>query len=110
MWHLNPSNHSSLNDFYWEHMFFEFDFGRNSSAQPFPTLAAADSSWTSACIQQNCAKVHVILQYDSGYTAVYQNGQMPNIQFLVTGKKLIDPRIVTAWQATGSYLKYNYPR
>jgi hypothetical protein len=108
MWHLNPSNSGSRNDFYWEHMFFEFDFGRNSSAQPFPNLAGIDPAWTSACIQQNCAKVHVILQYDPGYPNVYSNGEIPNIQFLITGKKLIDPRIVTAWQPSNSYLQYQY--
>jgi hypothetical protein len=107
LWHVDPQGGTPL-DFYGQHMFFEFDFGRNNNAQPFPALAAADSTWTSACIQQGCAKVHVILRYDSGISALFPSGQIPNIQFLVTGKKLIDPRIVTAWQPTTGYNKYQY--
>ncbi len=108
LWHLYPGSNPAYNDIYWQHMFFEFDFGRNQSTQPFPELAASDSSWTSACIQQGCAKVHVILRADSGWTALYPSGQIPNIKFLVTGKKLIDPRVVTAWQPSTTYFKYQY--
>lgn len=111
-WHLNPENYAGtsppLNDFYWQHILFEFDFGRNQSLQPFPQLAAADPSWTSACIQQGCAKVHVVLRADSGWTAVFPSGQIPNIQFLVTGKKLIDPRVTIAWLPSQGYLPYQY--
>jgi hypothetical protein len=106
LWHLYPPTES---DFYWEHMFFEFDFGRPSNTgQPFPSLAGGDPTWTSACLQRGCAKVHIVLRYDSGWTAVYPSGQIPNIQFLVTGKKLIDPRVITAWQPSTGYLKYQY--
>jgi len=108
LWHLFPGSNSFLNDIYWEHVFFEFDFGRNSSAQPFPAMAAADSSWTSACIQRGCAKVHVVLRADAGWTVIFPSGQLPNIQFLVTGKKLIDPRVITAWQPNTSYPRYAY--
>src|SRR5579872_6277007 len=96
-WEVHPFSSVTVNDFYFEHMMFEFDFGRSyTNAQPFPNLAASDPSWTSACVQQGCAKVHVILRADSGWPNLYPSGQIPNIQFLVTGKKLIDPRIVTA--------------
>jgi hypothetical protein len=113
LWYLQPGSSSAVNDFYWKHMFFEFDFGRPNlggglGPQPFPALAAADPTWTSACVQQGCAKVHVILRYDTSVTALFPSGQIPNIQFLVTGKKLIDTRIVTAWQPSANYLKYNY--
>ncbi len=111
-WHLNPESYGGssppLNDFYWQHIFFEFDFGRNWNSQPFPQLAAADSSWTSACIQQGCAKVHVVLRADSGWTAVFPSGQIPNMQFLLTGKKLIDPRIETDWVASTAYPQFSY--
>jgi hypothetical protein len=107
-WVIVPLASGSYNDFYWQHMFFEFDFGRNSNAQPFPSLAFHDQTWTSACIQQNCAKVHVVLRSDSGWTALFPGGQQPNIQFLITGKKLIDPRVQTAWQASTSYSKYQW--
>ncbi len=59
-------------------------------------------------MQQGCAKVHVLLRYDSAWTNVYPSGQIPNIQFLVTGKKLIDPRVVTAWAASTYYTEYQY--
>lgn len=108
VWQINPGNNSYYNDLYWEHMFFEFDFGRNNSAQPFPNLANVDNSWTSACVQQGCAKVHVLLRYDSGWPNVYPSGSIPNIQFLVTGKKLTDPRVVTAWAASTGYSEYQY--
>ena len=107
-WNINPGSSVGQSDFYWQHVFFEFDFGRNLNFQPFPTLATADSSWTSACVQQGCAKVHVILRADSGWTALFPSGQIPNIQFLLTGKKLIDPRVITAWQASSGYLKYRW--
>jgi len=89
-------------------MFYEFDFGRDWGAQPFPNLAASDPTWTSACLQHGCAKVHVLCRYDSGWTAVFPSGQIPNIQFLITGKKLLDPRVVTAWASLSGYVKYNY--
>ena len=111
-WHLNPESYSGgsppTNDFYWQHILFEFDFGRNSNNQPFPQLAAADSSWTSACIQQGCSKVHVVLRADDGWSAVFPSGEIPNIQFLITGKKIVDPRIVTAWQGATNYLKHQW--
>jgi hypothetical protein len=111
LWHIYPTTSLTgvgFTDFYWQHAFFEFDFGRDVNTQPFPNLAAADPSWTSACVQQNCAKVHVILRADSGIAALYQDGAIPNIKFLVTGKKLIDPRVTTAWQASTGYLEYNW--
>jgi hypothetical protein len=109
LWHLKPASGASPTDLYWEHMFFEFDFGRgNNFSQPFPDLALADSSWTSACMQKGCAKVHVMLRYDSSWPGIFQSGSIPNIQFLVTGKKIIDTRIVTAWQPSAGYVQFNY--
>jgi hypothetical protein len=107
LWAINPQGGDPL-DFFWEHMHFEFDFGRNLNAQPFLDLAASDSTWTSACIQQGCAKVHVRFRYDSGITSLFPSGQLPNLQFLVTGKKLIDSRIPITWQAGHTYVKYEY--
>lgn len=109
-WQVHPYANPTANDFYWEHIFFEFDSGNadNNTNQPFPNLAASDPAWTSACLQQGCAKVHVILRADSGWTALYPSGQMPNIQFLVTGKKLIDPRISTIWIASTAFAQYTY--
>jgi hypothetical protein len=108
-WQVHPDANISVNDFYWEHLMFEFDCGKPANgAQPFPNLADADSSWTGDCLQRGCAKVHVILRADSGWTALYPSGQIPNIQFLVTGKKLIDPRITTDWIASTSFPKYSY--
>lgn len=111
LWHVYPN--SLFSDFYWEHLFFEFDFGRPElgggvGAQPFPALSQADSAWNSACVQQGCAKVHVICRADADWTALFPAGQIPNIQFLVTGKKLIDPRVQTAWQPSTSYSEYEY--
>lgn len=108
-WQIHPGQIGTPNDLYWEHMMFEFDSGKRN-AQPFPNLAAADSSWTSAFLQRGCAKVHVILRYDTQWAALYPNGQIPNIQFLVTGKKLIDPRISTAsgWVASAPYPQWSY--
>jgi hypothetical protein len=106
-WSIDPQGGNPL-DFYWEHMDFEFDFGRNNDAQPFPMLAAADSTWTSACVQQGCAKVHVRLRYDSGITSLFPSGQIPNIQFLVTGKKLIDPRNLSVWLPSLGYSQYSW--
>lgn len=108
-WEIHPFASVTPNDFYFEHMMFEFDFGTPSQGQqPFPNLAASDPSWTSACLQRGCAKVHVILRADNGWPNIYPSGQIPNIQFLVTGKKLIDPRVVTAWAASTNYTKYQY--
>ncbi|HEV3511994.1 MAG TPA: hypothetical protein VGS05_09850, partial [Candidatus Sulfotelmatobacter sp.] len=215
-WQIQPDASVVNNDFYWQHMFFEFDAGKpGNGAQPFPNLQSVDPAWggasgvggggggtdgvtsvavtagghsyggtptvsfsggggsgataiaevapgsgqvtavyvtnsgsgyTSAptvsfsggggsgaaatatigpvsgggggggggpvgpgnCLQQGCAKVHVILRADSAETWIYPSGQIPNIQFLVTGKKLIDPRIITAWQASASYTPYGY--
>jgi hypothetical protein len=107
-WQINVDNVSG-SDFFGEHMMFEFDAGKpGNTAQPFPNLANADVAWTSAFLQRGCAKVHVILRYDSGWTALYPSGQLPNIQFLVTGKKVVDPRVVTAWQASTNYAQYQY--
>lgn len=108
-WQVHPAAAITPVDFYWEHMMFEFDFGDplNTSA-PFPNLSNADSSWTAACQQIGCAKVHVILRADSGWPGLYPSGQIPNIQFLVTGKKLIDPRVVTAWAANTNYTGTQY--
>lgn len=108
LWEVKPGNNSVVNDFYYTHVFFEFDFGRDEANQPFPNLVASDPAWTSACLQQGCAKVHIILRADSGWTAVFPSGEIPNIQFLCTGKKLIDPRVVTAWEASAVYAKYQY--
>lgn len=109
-WTIFPGSVLWYNDFYWQHIFFEFDFGRPNtlSTQPFPQLAAADSSWTSACVQENCAKVHVVLRADQAWPALFPSGQIPNIQFLVTGKKIVDTRITTAWQPSSAYVKYDY--
>jgi hypothetical protein len=112
-WALTPANYAGgsppSNDFYWGHVLFEFDAGKPANgAQPFPQLAAIESTWTSACLQKGCAKVHVVLRADSGWTAVFPSGQVPNFQFLVTGKKLIDPRIITAWQKSTLYPHFNY--
>jgi hypothetical protein len=109
LWHVYPNSTSTADDFYWQHLFFEFDFGRpTQTGQPFPSLAGSDSTWTSACLQRGCAKVHVICRYDSAAPSIFNNGAIPNIQFLVTGKKIVDPRIVTAWQPTSGYLEFNY--
>src|ERR1700683_689032 len=110
LWHIYPDTHGSTGaEFYWEHMFFEFDFGRPANtSQPFPQMAAGDSTWTSACLQRNCAKVEDSVRDDSSETAIFANGAIPNIQFLVTGKKIVDPRIVIAWQPSLGYLEYNY--
>lgn len=109
LWHLFPGENGSYNDVYWQHMFFEFDFGRPENiGQPFPQLAASDAGWTSACLQQGCAKVHVILRADQNWPLLFPSGQLPNIQFLITGKKLVDPRVVTAWQPLAGYVEFNY--
>jgi hypothetical protein len=108
LWHLYPGSSATYSDFYWQHLFFEFDFGRNNATQPFPVLASVDNSWTSACLQRGCAKVHVICRADSSWTALFPAGQIPNIRFLVTGKKLIDTRIQTAWQPSTGYVQYDY--
>lgn len=108
-WHVDPGPNASPTDFYWQHMQFEFDFGRPQDfGQPFPNLAAADSAWTADCRQQGCAKVHVVLRADINWPAVFPAGLVPNIQFLVTGKKIADPRVVTEWQASTVYSRYQY--
>lgn len=100
---------TTLYDFYAEQMFFEFDFGRPlATGPPFPCLDGADPAWTSACLQRGCAKVHVILQYNQDRSGVYQNGAIPNIEFLITGKKMLDPRIQTAWLGSTGYVEYQY--
>jgi hypothetical protein len=110
LWHLKPGDNAAFNDIYWQHIFFEFSFGRDSTAQPFPNLALADASWTGACLQQGCASVHVILRADSGWTVLFPSGELPNIQFLVTGKKIIDTRITPAitWFPLVGYSQYTY--
>src|SRR5262249_18639209 len=86
-----------------------FDGGNPGNlGQPFPNLADSDPAWTSACLQRGCAKVHVIFRADSGWTALYPAGQIPNIQFLVTGKKLIDPRISTIWILHAIFNEFTY--
>jgi hypothetical protein len=109
LWHLFTGSNVNYNDIYWQHVFFEFDFGRPlNDNQPFPALAAADSSWTSDCLQQGCAKVHLILRADANWPVIFPSGQIPNIQFLVTGKKIVDPRIITAWLPSTGYVQYDY--
>jgi hypothetical protein len=100
-WEILPGSSGSVNDFYYGHIFFEFDAGNaNNAAPPFPNLTASDPAWTSACMQRGCAKVHVVLRADVGWTAVFPSGQIPDIRFLVTGKKILDPRVNTAWLAS----------
>jgi hypothetical protein len=109
LWHVNPAANPTPIDFYWQHLFFEFDFGSPIRvANPFVELAASDSGWTTAFAQQGCAKVHVVCRFDTAWTALFPSGQIPNIQFLITGKKLMDPRIVTAWQPSTGFLEWNY--
>lgn len=109
-WQVQPAAYSTNpNDFYWQHMFFEFDCGNPANhTQPFPNLASSDSAWTNAFQQLGCAKVHVILRSDSAWTAVFPNGQIPNFQFLITGKQLTDPRVTTAWQPSTGYAHFTY--
>ena len=108
-WEIHPAANPSPDDFYWQHLLFEFDSGNpGNTFQPFPNLAASDSAWTSAFLQRGCAKVHVICRYDVNWTALFPSGQLPNIQFLVTGKKVLDPRVVTAWQPSQNYPQYSY--
>jgi hypothetical protein len=108
LWHLYPGSAPGYNDIYWQHMFFEFDYGRPSGGNGFPALSVADSSWTSACEQQGCAKVHVVLRADANWPAVFPAGAIPNIQFLVTGKKLIDPRVLPVWGASAPFVHFRY--
>jgi hypothetical protein len=108
-WEIHPAANPSPDDFYWQHLLFEFDAGSAVNGnQPFPNLAASDSAWTSAFLQQGCAKVHVICRYDVNWTALFPSGQLPNIQFLVTGKKVLDPRVTTAWEASTAFPQYSY--
>ena len=107
-WDLKAAGSTTPNDCYWQHIFFEVDFGRNLPNQPFPNLAAGDPSWTSACVQQGCAKVHVIFRADTGWPALYESGEIPNVQFLITGKKLVDPRVITAWQPSNGYFEFQW--
>jgi len=109
LWHVFPGSNFFYNDVYWEHLFLEFDFGRPLNTNPpFPGLSSADAGWTSACLQQGCAKVHVVLRADASWPLLYPSGQIPNIQFLITGKKILDARVVTAWLPTAGYVEYNY--
>ena len=111
-WTIFPGSNLWYNDYYWQHIFFEFDFGRpgTMATQPFPRLAAFDSSWTAACVQENCAKVHVVLRADQAWPALFPSGQIPNIQFLVTGKKIIDTRTLpgTVWEPSLGWSQYTY--
>ena len=100
---------TNTHDLYFNHIGFEFDLGNPAfSGQPFPILAGADVRWTSACKQQGRAKVHVQLRYDASAPNIYPNGQIPNIQFLITGKKLIDPRVAVDWIANANFPQYSY--
>jgi len=108
-WVIKPGDSSTLSDFYWLSMEMTFDAGRAADGlQAFPELGAVDSTWTSAFMQRGCAKVHVVLSYSIGWPYIFQNGAIPNIQFLVTGKKLADPRVITAWQPSTVYPEYSY--
>jgi len=108
-WVLKPGNSSTLSDFYWLSLEFTFDAGRAANtSQAFSELGTVDSSWTSAFQQRGCAKVHVVLSYSQGWPYVFPSGSIPNIQFLITGKKLTDPRVSTVWQASTHISQYSY--
>lgn len=111
---------------------FEFDCGDpGNPAQPFPFLLAGSSvtgdgqvtgssRWTPACLQQGRAKVHVLIHYvpanqglfgpQSGAPQSYPlgSGRIPTVEFKIAGRIILDPRIVTAWQADTSYPQYSY--
>jgi hypothetical protein len=108
-WVLKPANSSTLSDFYWLSLEMTFDCGNPANTtQAFPELGAVDSGWTSAFMQRGCAKVHVVLSASQGWPYVFPNGSIPNIQFLVTGKKLTDPRVINTWQGSTTYHQYTY--
>ena len=73
----------------------EIDLGDPSNtSQPFPLLASDTitgnpGSWTSACLQQGCAKAHVQLIWD----ATRFNNGLPNLTFDISGKAIYDPRL-----------------
>ena len=117
-------------------IFFAFDSGDpGNQTQPFPNLLAGtvwttnnllswivgSSRWTPACLQRGRAKVHVVIHYNS-QAALTQNygvfagpqpyvldsGRLPTVEFKVAGRIILDYRVITAWQPSTNYLKYQY--
>jgi hypothetical protein len=119
-------------------IWFEFDAGNPNSngawPYPFPSLlygyeqlvgygryfVTGSPRWTSACLQQGRAKVHVGMHYEP-YTNEPQGGQnggphpyvlgsgrVPTIEFKILGRIIRDFRIQTAWQASTVFAKYSY--
>ena len=109
-----------------------------NAGQPFPYLLAGSawaptggggngnppitgsSRWTPTCLQRGRAKVHILIHYRpsnnqsdgpaNGAPQPYPlgSGRIPVIEFKIMGRIVQDYRIVTAWQASGSYPQHAY--
>ncbi len=94
---------------YYQRLSFEFSFGAPAFAgQPFSQLESASLKWTSSTRQQGRAAVHVDMRYDKTDTTLYVGGRVPTFEFLVIGKKVADPRVLTSWEPLTGFLQYMY--
>jgi len=120
-------------------IWFEFDVGNANQGgawpYPFPSLLAGFAQvvgadfrsvvvgsprWTTACLQQGRAKVHVGMHYEpvanesqggpngAPHPYVLGSGRVPTIEFKILGRIIEDYRIQTEWQALTEYAEYAY--
>ena len=126
----NPAGISSPNPWIGS-IFFEFDPGDPGYTQsPFEWLSSGavfngrhfgSPRWPNTCRQQGRSKVHVLTHYAQqaetlswGPAAgapqpyVLGGGRLPPVEFKIAGRIVLDYRIVTAWQASTSYVEFRY--
>ena len=116
-------------------IWFEFDSGNPNygPSVPFPSLVSGANMpvgshtvtigsprWTTQCLQQGRAKVHIGLHFEPNnnetqggpngapHPYVLGSGRIPSVEFKILGRIITDYRIATAWQASTSYPKYSY--
>jgi hypothetical protein len=72
----------------------QFFLGSPNQAADADLVAACPNEWTSNHRLRGCAYARVVFEFDSD---VYQGG-VPQVSFVIRGKKLFDPRTgLTAW-------------
>jgi hypothetical protein len=118
-------------------IYFEFDAGDPGNAgQPFPflvsgatmtgeerpehSLTIGSTRWTASCLQRGRSKVHVMINFTPVLNDSYGppngamqpyvmgSGRIPEVQFKIAGRIILDYRIVTAWQAGATYPQFSY--
>ena len=82
-------------------IFYEIGLGDHTT-QPFPDLESKDSNWTSSHLLKGTCCAHVRITWNQEI-----HSGIPNVKFLVEGKRLYDPRNTLTLYSTNPALAAN---